>query len=42
MLIQKGIYNFTTKWDLMIPNIEYVLSKIIKSFEKTINSESTV
>ncbi|XP_036144984.1 uncharacterized protein LOC118646384 [Monomorium pharaonis] len=34
MLIQKGIYNFTTKWDSIIPSIEYVLSKISKSLEK--------
>ncbi|KYQ53586.1 hypothetical protein ALC60_00113 [Trachymyrmex zeteki] len=37
MLIQKGIYNFTTKWDYVIPGIEHILNKLSKSFEK--NSE---
>ncbi|XP_039309452.1 uncharacterized protein LOC120358647 [Solenopsis invicta] len=41
MLIQKGIYHFTTKWDFIIPNIEYILSKVTKCFEKAINSKST-
>ncbi|XP_024871055.1 uncharacterized protein LOC112454082 [Temnothorax curvispinosus] len=40
MLIQKGIYNFTTKWDSIIPNIEHVLSKVSKSFEKSVNSDT--
>lgn len=34
MLIQKGIYNFSTKWDFIIPGIEHVLSKVSQNFRE--------
>lgn len=36
MLIQKGIYNVNTKWDLIIPGIQHILSKLsdIEVFDK--------
>lgn len=34
LLIQKGIYNFNTKWDSIIPGTEHILSKVLQSFQK--------
>lgn len=42
MLIQKGIYNFNTKWDTTIPHTEYMVKKVSESLTKAINSESTI
>ncbi|KAL0105535.1 hypothetical protein PUN28_016899 [Cardiocondyla obscurior] len=28
IIIQRGIYNFTTKWDTVFPNIEHVIKKL--------------
>lgn len=34
LLIQKGIYNCNTKWDSIIPSTEYILNKVLQSFQK--------
>lgn len=44
ILIQRGIYDFTTKWDSVFTNIEFILNKLknLHLLEETENDPITV
>lgn len=34
LMIQRGFYNITTKWDLVFPNIEHITRQLEQNIKK--------